>query len=277
MIRIAVNGVQLNVEMQGEGPSLLLLHGFTGSSAAWAPHRHAWRGFSTIAVDLLGHGASDAPADPERYRMERCVEDLLALLDTLGIERTAVLGYSMGGRVALHLALRAQERLWALVLESASPGIAGASERDERLRSDEALAEHIEREGLETFVVYWEALPLFASQARLPAAARDELRRQRLQNDPLGLANSLRGLSAARQEPIRRRLAGLDVPVLVLAGALDEKYCHLARRMATALPCARLEIVPGAGHTVHLEQLAAFDAAALAFLQAHQPRTYGRR
>lgn len=276
MSRIAVNGVQLNVEMQGEGPSLLLLHGFTGSSAAWAPHRHALRGFRTIAVDLLGHGASNAPADPERYRMERCVEDLLALLDALGIERTAVLGYSLGGRVALHLALRAQERLRALVLESASPGIEDALERDERLRSDEALAERIEREGLEAFVAYWEALPLFASQARLPAAARNELRRRRLQNDPLGLANSLRGLGAARQEPTLHRLGELRAPVLLLAGALDEKYCHLARRMAAALPCARLEIVPGAGHAVHLEQPAGFQAAVQAFLNKHQPLEEGR-
>jgi 2-succinyl-6-hydroxy-2,4-cyclohexadiene-1-carboxylate synthase len=270
MSRIAVNGVQLNVEMQGEGPSLLLLHGFTGSSATWAPHRHAWRRFRAIAVDLLGHGASDAPADPERYRMERCVEDLLALLDALGIERTAVVGYSMGGRVALHLALRAQERLCALVLESASPGIEDSSERDERLRRDEALAERIEREGLEAFVAYWEALPLFASQARLPAAARDELRRQRLQNDPLGLANSLRGLGAAKQEPALHRLGQLRAPVLLLAGALDEKYCHLARRMAAALPCARLEIVPGVGHAVHLEQPAAFQVTVQAFLNKHQ-------
>lgn len=271
MTCVPVDGVQLNVEITGEGPSLLLLHGFTGSSAAWRPHLDAWREFNTIAVDLLGHGASDSPADPERYRMERCVDDLVALLNGLGIERTAVLGYSMGGRVALHLALRAPERLWGLVLESASPGIEDASERDERRRSDEALAERIEREGLEAFVATWEAQPLFASQARLPDAVRHELRRQRLQNDPLGLANSLRGLGAGRQQPVLDRLAELRLPVLLITGALDTKYSGLAGRMAAALPCARLEVVPNAGHATHLEQPEIFDRVVRAFLNTHRP------
>lgn len=274
MPRIRVNGVHLNVEVSGDGPSLLLLHGFTGSSASWTSHLDAWRGFTTIAVDLLGHGASDAPTDAERYRMERCVGDLVALLDRLSIDRTAVLGYSMGGRVALHLALSASggpERLWALVLESASPGIEDASERKERRRSDEALAKRIEREGLEDFVDYWEAQPLFATQSRLPAAVREALRRQRLRNNPQGLANSLRGVGAGRQAPVLDGLGELRVPVLLIAGALDEKYCDLARRMAAALPCARNVIVPDAGHAVHLEQPEAFDAAVRAFLERHLP------
>jgi len=264
--RIAVNGVRLNVEVRGEGTALLLLHGFTGSAATWAPFLDAWPGFTTIAVDLLGHGGSDSPLDPERYRMERCLEDLLALLDRLGIPLTAVLGYSMGGRVALRLALEAPERLWALILESASPGIEDPIERQQRLRSDAALAERVEREGIEAFVDYWETLPLFASQARLPLTVRQQLRRQRLANKPVGLAYSLRGMGAGVQEPVLNHLNGLRMPVLLLAGALDERYCALARRMAAALPCARLEVVPNAGHAVHLEQPAAFATAVREFL-----------
>jgi pimeloyl-ACP methyl ester carboxylesterase len=114
MTRIAVNDIHLSVTVQPAGPAVLLLHGFTGSSASWAPHLEAWQQFTTIAVDLLGHGRSDCPADPDRYIMERCVADVLAVLDKLGIQQTAVLGYSMGGRVALHLARHAPERLWAL-------------------------------------------------------------------------------------------------------------------------------------------------------------------
>ncbi len=272
MTRIAVNGVHLNVEIRGQGPALLLLHGFIGSSATWAPYRDAWPGFRAIAVDLLGHGASDCPADPSRYRMERCVEDLSDLLDRLGSQRTAVLGYSMGGRVALHLALRAPERLWALVLESASPGIEDAAEREERRRSDAALAERIEGQGMEAFVDYWQGLPLFASQGRLPPLIRKELRRQRLGHDPRGLANSLRGMGAGAQEWLLNRLAGVQVPTLLIAGALDDRYCALARRMVSALPCARLEIVPDAGHAVHLEQPKAFAAAVRQFLEECRPR-----
>ncbi len=222
MTRLAVNGVHLNVEVRGEGPALLLLHGFTGSGATWTPHLGAWQGFTTVAVDLLGHGESDAPTGPDRYRMECCVEDLTALLDRLDIRRAAVLGYSMGGRIALHLALSAPERLWALVLESASPGIEDPSEREERVGSDATLAEAIERDGVEAFVDRWQAQPIFATQARLPAAVREELRRQRLRSDPRGLANSLRGVGAGVQEPVLARLGELRIPALLLAGALDE-------------------------------------------------------
>ncbi len=276
MTRIGVYGVHLNVEVSGEGPTLLLLHGFSGSAATWAPHVEAWRGFTTVAVDLLGHGASDCPADPRRYRMERCLEDLVALLDHLDVRRAAVLGYSMGGRVALRLALHAPERLWALVLESASPGIEDASEREARARSDAALAEAIERDGVEAFVERWQALPLFAGQARLPASLREELRRQRLGTDRRGLAGSLRGMGAGQQEPVLARMGGIRIPVLLIAGALDDKYCDLARRMTAALPYSRTEIVPDAGHAVHLERPDAFAGAVRGFLQECLPREQWR-
>ncbi|MCH8994591.1 MAG: 2-succinyl-6-hydroxy-2,4-cyclohexadiene-1-carboxylate synthase [Chloroflexi bacterium] len=268
MSRIAANGVSFNVDVRGEGPALLLLHGFTGSSATWTPYLDAWRGFTAIAVDLLGHGESDAPPDPHRYTMERCIEDLSALLDELDLPRAAVLGYSMGGRVALRLALHAPERVSALVLESASPGIEDSSEREERVRSDGALADSIERDGIEAFVDRWQAQPLFATQARLPETVRNELRRQRLSNDPIGLANSLRGMGAGAQEPVLDRLSAVNIPTLLLVGEEDENYCALARRMAAALPCSKLEIVSGAGHTVHLEQPDAFASNVQKFLTA---------
>lgn len=272
MTRIEVNGVGLNVEVAGAGPALLLLHGFTGSAATWSPYAGRWQGFTTVAVDLLGHGRSDAPADAERYRMERCVGDLVAVLDRLGLGRAAALGYSMGGRVALHLALAAPERLWALVLESASPGIADPQEREARARSDAALTALIERDGMEAFVAYWQELPLFASQRRLPESVRADLRSQRLGNDPQGLAGSLRGMGAGAQEPVLHRLGEVRVPVLLLAGELDATYCALAREMAAALPDARVEVVREAGHAVHLEQPEAFASAVAAFLRARCPR-----
>lgn len=267
MTRLAVNDVYLNVEVTHTGPAILLLHGFTGSSITWASYPDVWREYTTVAVDLLGHGHSDCPSDPDRYRMEHCVEDLLTLLDRLDVQRTAVLGYSMGGRVALHLTLRAPERLWALVLESASPGIADAVERESRRKSDAALAEAIERDGIAAFVDRWQALPLFATQTQLPASVREELRRQRLNNNPRGLANSLRGLGAGMQEPVLQSLEQMQVPTLLLAGALDGKYCELARQIAAVLPDRRLAIVPECGHTVHLEQPAAFTETVRQFLE----------
>lgn len=255
-VRLAVNGVYLNVEVAGsQPPPFVLLHGFTGSQENWRALRAAWsRRFQVIAVDLLGHGRSDAPADPARYAMDRCVADLAAALDQLGAAAVNVLGYSLGGRVALHFAAAHPERVRALVLESASPGLATPEERAARIAADETLAGRLEREGLEAFVDYWERLPLFASQARLPAEARAALRAQRLQNNPLGLANSLRGLGTGAQPSLWERLPALRAPTLLIAGALDEKFTAIARAMAARLPAARLEIVPDAGHTVHLEQ-----------------------
>lgn len=267
MSRISGNGIHLNAAASGHGPPLVLLHGFTGSAANWQPHVAVFeKRFRAIAIDLLGHGGSDSPADPARYRMERCVEDLISVFDQLGLGRVNLLGYSMGGRVALHVAAAHPDRVRALVLESASPGLAAPAERAARMASDEALADFVEREGLEAFVDRWEQLPLFASQTRLPASVRAELRAQRMQNNRRGLANSLRGLGTAAQPPLWDRLSELRMPTLLIAGELDQKFAAIARSVAGALPNARLALVPDAGHTVHLEQPEIFDRLVLEFM-----------
>ncbi len=271
MTRLAVNRVHLNVEVAGEGPGLLLLHGFTGNQSTWEPFLHAWAEFKTIRVDIIGHGRSDAPADPARYSMAHAVADLIALLDELAVERTAVLGYSLGGRVALHLALAAPKRLSALVVESASPGIEDAAAREARRKSDAALADDLEREGIEAFVDRWQAQPLFASQSRLAPDIQERQRRQRLANSPLGLANSLRGMSAGAQAFLLPQLAVLRLPALLVAGALDERYVAEATRLAKTLPAAALEVVADAGHAVHLERPEAFALAVGEFLKTTTP------
>jgi 2-succinyl-6-hydroxy-2,4-cyclohexadiene-1-carboxylate synthase len=268
MTRIRTNGVELNVAVAGDGWPLVLLHGFTGSAANWVSHSTVFgKHFQTIAIDLLGHGDSDSPTDPARYRMERCVEDLLSVFDQLGLERVSLLGYSMGGRVALHLALTRPERVEALVLESASPGLADPAERQARVASDEALAQRVEQEGLPVFIAYWEQLPLFASRSRLPESMRVELRAQHLRNNSFGLANSLRGLGAGVQSPLWDRLPEVRLPTLLIAGGLDQKFAAIARAMADALPEAQLTLVPDAGHTVHFEQPETFDQRVLDFLR----------
>ena len=270
-MRLAVNGVTYHVEMQGSGPPVVFLHGFTGSGETWASHLEAVGAFTTLRIDFLGHGRSDAPGDVRRYGMAACISDILSLLDCLRIPRFALVGYSMGGRVAMRVALHAPERVWALILESTSPGIAEAAERRARARQDSVLAQRIRNEGVAAFVDYWQSIPLFSSQSRLPEATRQGLRTQRLQHSAEGLANSLQGLGAGMQEPVLNALRSLQLPVLLLAGELDTKYCGLANEMAVALPHSRLRVVPGAGHAVHLEQPAAFDEAVAAFLQAHAP------
>ncbi len=266
MARTAVNGIGFQYEIASDGLPLLLLHGFTGSGAAWRPFEGAWDRVCTVAVDLIGHGGTDAPDDESRYTMERCTTDLVALLDALSIDRAAVLGYSMGGRVALHLALAAPERVTALILESAATGIEDDAGRRARIASDRALADDIERDGIEAFVDRWERLPMWATQARLPRATRDALRTQRLRNSTIGLANSLRGMGAGAQEPVLDRLHELRMPVLLIAGQEDAKYRAIACSMRQRIPQARVRIIEDAGHAVHLEQPVAFAPLVKEFL-----------
>jgi 2-succinyl-6-hydroxy-2,4-cyclohexadiene-1-carboxylate synthase len=273
-----VNGVAINVEDRGErsrdglpSPALVLLHGFTGSAAGWGSHLDTFAadGFRVIALDLLGHGQSEAPRDPDRYRIEHCCHDILQVLSKLGVRNgeATLLGYSMGGRVALYAAFSGYFR--ALILESASPGVAGSRERRERRAADEALAQRIERDGLPAFVSYWESQPLFASQGALSQGQRTLVHEQRLRNRPDGLANSLRGAGAGTQPDLHGKLSSLRLPVLLIAGALDSKYRAIAQEMASCLPDAKVEIVDHAGHTVHLEQPLVFDRLVLGFCSAH--------
>ena len=266
MARMAANGNYLNVEVAGTGDPLLLLHGFTGSAAMWSAHFS--RDYQTIAVDLLGHGLSDSPADVDRYRMDRCIDDLLSIVDQFALPRINLLGYSMGGRVALHFAAAHPERVSALILESASPGLRDPAERQARIASDHALADRLERDGLAAFVDYWSTLPLFASQSRLPATVRADLRSERLRNNVIGLANSLRGVGTGAQRPLWDDLPNIGVPTLLIAGALDEKFTRIAQQMAESMPDAQLAVVESAGHAVHLEQPAIFDQLVLDYLSA---------
>ena len=255
MATFQADGLTYHYTQSGRGPALLLLHGFTGSAQSWAPLMATLAGeYRLLALDLPGHGRSDAPADPTRYAMPAVARDIEALLDHLQIDAAHLLGYSMGGRLALYLALHQAVRWRTLILESASPGLATAEERAERVARDEALAEFIERRGIEAFVRRWEALPLFASQKRLPQARRQAHRAIRLDNRPQGLAGSLRGMGTGVQPSLWERLPELACLVLLVAGALDHKFVGIGQQMAERIPQARLEIVPGAGHTVHLEQ-----------------------
>lgn len=259
-------GASYHVVTAGAGAPLMLLHGFTGSEESWAHVRPALAArFKLIMPDLPGHGRTGSPLDPARYRMERCVQDLIAILDELGIERTHVLGYSMGGRVALAAAIEYPARIASLMLESASPGLATAAERQARVASDSALADLIECEGVEAFVARWERNPLFSTQERLPEAVRALLRKQRLLCDPRGLANSLRGLGTGVQAPLWERLGELRMPCLIMAGVLDGKFNGIAERMAAAIIGARLAAVTDAGHAIHLEQPEEFERLVIEF------------
>jgi 2-succinyl-6-hydroxy-2,4-cyclohexadiene-1-carboxylate synthase len=255
----------LHAEMHGDGPALVLLHGFTGSVATWEPAcsllaaRHR-----VVAIDLPGHGSSPAPV--RSGGLPHVAEELVKTLDRLAIETASWLGYSLGGRAALHVALAHPERVDRLVLESTSPGLADAGARAQRVAADDALAARIDREGIEAFVDAWMAQPLFATQRRLGRTLLKRERALRLRHDPVALAAALRAMSTGRQESLWDHLPRLHMPTLVVAGAGDHRYRALAEAMAARLPDARLGIVPGAGHTVHLENPVPFWSLVGAFL-----------
>lgn len=249
-------------------PPVLLLHGFTGHGGSWAAagERFAAAGYYVIAPDLLGHGRSPHPCSSARYKMDHAANDLKSLLGRSVVGAVHLLGYSMGGRLALFFALGYPELVRSLTLVGASPGIASESGRRERRDRDDALADRIERDGIAAFVDYWSALPLWGSQIRnLSSAQRRQLREQRLRNRPDGLANSLRGMGTGVQPPLHDRLASLPAPTLLLVGAEDESFVAVNRQMAQSMTNARLVVIPETGHAVHLERPDGFACSVLNF------------
>jgi 2-succinyl-6-hydroxy-2,4-cyclohexadiene-1-carboxylate synthase len=255
-------------------PLLILLHGFTGSSQNWqtllpslTPHHQI------LTIDILGHGRSASPPDPTRYHIAQVAADIVALLNLLHQQTPQfnqpahLLGYSMGGRLALYLAAYYPQRFRSLILESASPGSKTEAERADRRQRDNALADRIEREGIESFVDFWESLPLWVSQKQLSSEMRVNLRQQRLQNNPIGLANSLRGMGTGTQPSLWQKLPNLSLPVLLLTGELDEKFCGIEEEMAALLPQAKQITVSGAGHTIHLEKPTQYTQNVVSFLK----------
>lgn len=267
MSSLVVDGLRYALRTGGDGPPVLLLHGFTGRGSDWARFLPALRRrHRTIAVDLPGHGRSETASDPTRHGLDRMAADLAAFLRALDAVPAAVLGYSMGARVALRLALDHPRVVERLVLESPSAGIADATERARRRARDEALALLVERAGIAAFVDAWQAQPLFASQAALSPSARANLRRRRLANRPAGLAASLRWAGQGTMTPLHDRLGEIGVPTLVIAGGLDPTGLARARAIAAAIPDARLAIIDEAGHTPHLERPSAFRRLIVDFL-----------
>jgi 2-succinyl-6-hydroxy-2,4-cyclohexadiene-1-carboxylate synthase len=229
--------------------SLLCLHGFTGSPESW-DFLPEFPGTTRIAPALVGHASSNADSDVTRFEDE---VDRLATFAS-GAGQWHVVGYSLGARLALGLALRHPLRVQRLTLVSAHPGLTSEAERTVRRASDAAWCELLLTQGVPAFVEAWQAQPLWASQARLSAATRTQKQKERLSHSASGLCRSLRVTGLAEMPNYLRELPKIQVPTTVIAGALDEKFSKLAEMIAHHIPGARLEIVANAGHDLLLER-----------------------
>jgi len=232
--------------------ALLLLHGFTGAPESWAGVRAGVRGAELLAPALLGHDGT--PGRPEVGSFDDEVDRLAAEVGRAGLEHPHVVGYSLGGRLALGLLVRHARLFSGATLIGVHPGLDDPRERGERRTADEAWARLLEREGIRAFVDAWEEQPLFASQRELPAGVREAQRLRRRGHNPEGLARSLRILGTVAMPGLRAALGGIRVPVRLLAGERDGKFSGLAREMEGALPRGCATIVPGAGHNLLLER-----------------------
>jgi 2-succinyl-6-hydroxy-2,4-cyclohexadiene-1-carboxylate synthase len=249
-----MSGLRYTASGSPRHPTILFLHGFMGSATDWAETMAALENhYRCLAVDLPGHGASVRLQYPVSYTMEGAARAVIDVLDEVGVQAAAaVVGYSMGGRLALYLALRHPERWRAVVLESASPGLEDDEERSRRRDADRERARRLENGDFEGFLRDWYRQPLFASLARDEALLNRTIE-ARLRNDPRELARSLRGMGTGSMPSLWDELSGLGVPALAVAGEGDEKFVGISRRMAAVSPLVRTVAVPRAGHNVHEE------------------------
>lgn len=233
--------------------SLVLLHGFTGSAASWdAVRTHLPDDAPTLTPTLAGHQGSARPAASGGFEAE--VDRLAELVHRAGFAGSRVVGYSLGGRVAVGLLVRHPGLFATATLIGVNPGIGDPGEREARAAQEEDWARLLEREGVPTFVAAWEALPLWNTQDALDPEAAARQRRVRLSHDGAALAGALRALGLAAMPDYRPRLGDIAVPVDLVVGEHDGKFRGLAADMAARLARARTVVLPGAGHNVVLER-----------------------
>lgn len=248
-------------------PAVLFLHGFLGRGSDWTYVAEQLADeFWCLAPDLPGHGQTRVHGGDECFTMEQTAHGLCEMLQQAGISLYAVVGYSMGGRLALYFAATYPHMLQRLVLESTSPGLRTEEERAARRQHDQTLAERIETTPLDEFLDWWYNQPLFASLRSHPAFGR--VLEQRKLSTPAGLACSLRCMGTGVQPSMWESLPHLSVPTVLLAGQRDEKFVRIGREMKSLLPTAPLCVIGGAGHTIHVENEGAYVDVVRTFLTA---------
>ena len=267
MSHAKVNGVELYYEVHGHGDWLVMSHEFAGCVKSWEPQIPAFaREFRVLVYNWRGYPPSSVPADVSSYSQEFSIEDLRMLLDHLRIEQPRLLGFSMGGSLALSFALAHPTRVRALVL--AGTGTGSADKRD-FAREFGAIADRFEREGASRVAPEYLSGPTRVQLQRKDPARWHKLVTELGELSSLGLANTLRGVQLRRPTmyELESRLPEVRVPTLVIVGEEDTPALDASRFLAAKLPAATLKVLPGTGHTLNLEEPEAFNASVLEFLR----------
>ncbi len=264
---ISLKGIHLHYSEWGDKdkPPLVLLHGFAQSTKTWeevAPRLAKDR--RVVALDLIGHGKSDKPDEPASYEMGPMLQSISALQRRLWADRIDILGYSMGGRIALTYACTQPHRVSSLILESTGLGPDTAQQHQAMLKRDLDLIERLSTAKIKDFVDFWEGMSIFETQKRLPPEVRKKIRAERLANDPRALALTVRGSGQHTMANLTRQIEALPLPVLYMAGILDRKYLKNAEKLQhnKGISC----ILANTGHNIHVEDPDAFCRRVQQFL-----------
>lgn len=262
---ITIENLQYHVQIRGKGYPVICLHGFAEDLTTW--DNIYLSGYAFITIDMIGHGQSDKPREKICYTLDLILEHLHAVINKVVEGPYTLLGYSLGGRIALAYALQYPQGLSSLILESSSYGTEIEGERLERQGSDLVLAEKIMENGIEWFQQYWSDLSIFASQKNLPLEIQLQIQNRRLQNKEIALANMLLGMGQGVFPYLKEKIAHLNVPTLYVSGELDKKYNKIGKDFCKQNSKVQCAIVPNAGHNVHLEKADEFMVLITGFLE----------
>lgn len=249
---------------------LIMLHGFISDQHAFDQHVDSLVDhFNIVTIDLPGHGEDNSNFEYE-WSFDFINQQLDDTLKQFESYQLFLHGYSMGGRVALNYALTYSDKLKGLILESTSPGIAQADDKEERIQVDNARAKVLDIAGLEIFVNDWEKLPLFYTQYELPQEVRKRIRDMRMRQQPQRLAKALRDYGTGQMPNLWPKLSQLTLPTCLIVGELDKKFIEIASKMEKELNTVQIHEVSNSGHTVHVEDEVEFDKIVLGFIQKEE-------
>lgn len=253
MATATLNGIQIEYEVSGHGPAVLLSHGYGAAGRMWDVQRRALGDrYRLITWDMRGHGQTESPEDPTQYSVALTVADMHGLLRHLGVERAVIGGLSLGGYMSLAFHLQHPEMVRALVISDSGPGYRNPEARADWNRRAETRAADLETRGLEAL-------------SRSGAEVQQAVRRHRSAH---GLAHAARGMLAQRDASVIDSLRGIRVPTLIIVGDQDVPFLAPSRYMAEKIPGARLVVIKNAGHAANLDQADAFNRILGEFLDS---------